>query len=276
MLIDLHIHSTFSDGVYTPTEIVQMSAAAGLKVIAITDHDIVDGIAEAKRAIAKVPNAPRLLSGVELGTMVNDTSVHILGYNINTTNQQLICQIASMVEAREKRLLKILAKIANLGYYVTAEECDPKNRAVGRPHVAKALVKKGYFTSVAAAFEVLLKKGKPGYEPQPRVSVTEACKLIHQAGGITVLAHPAEIENDSLVEYLLKNVAFDALEVYHPSADLAAQEKYRLLAESLGLLISGGSDFHGVSGRFPEKIGEFEVDYNQALALLKTAGIENY
>lgn len=111
----------------------------------------------------------------------------------------------------------MLKKIAALGYHVEVAECDPDNRAVGRPHVAKALVAKGYFASVQEAFEVLLKRGKPGYEPQPKLSPEESVALLHQAGGLAVLAHPSEVENRQLVQTLLRNIDFDGIEVYHPS-----------------------------------------------------------
>ena len=154
----------------------------------------------------------------------------------------------------------MLDKIDALGYHITVEDCDPKNRAVGRPHVAKALVAAGYFQSVDEAFEVLLKRGRPGYEPQPKLSPEEAVSLLHEAGGIAVLAHPAEIENLNLVNTLLTNIAFDGLEVYHPSADEKMQQYFAQLAAKYNLLISGGSDFHGVEGRFPEQLGVFKVD----------------
>jgi predicted metal-dependent phosphoesterase TrpH len=140
-------------------------------------------------------------------------------------------------------------------------ECDPDNRAVGRPHVAKALVAKGYFATVQEAFDVLLKRGRPGYEPQPKLSPEEAVELLHQAGGLAVLAHPSELEDKPLVNCLMKNVKFDGIEVYHPSADINEQKYWLELAQNFDLLVSGGSDFHGVSGRFPEQLGIFEVLY---------------
>lgn len=269
MLVDLHTHSTNSDGTYTPEKLVLAAAAADVKVLALTDHDSVSGIVPAEAATAALANGPRIIRGVELGTQVGEASVHILGYHIDIYNKQLLEKMHEMRYAREVRLQKMLKKIAGLGYYVEVEECDPDNRAVGRPHVAKALVAKGYFVSVQEAFEVLLKRGKPGYEPQPKLSPEESVALLHQAGGLAVLAHPSEVENRQLVQTLLRNIDFDGIEVYHPSADSKAQQYWLSLAREFGLMASGGSDFHGVSGRFPEQLGIFEVLYTNVKSVIE-------
>ena len=237
MLVDLHTHSTFSDGRYTPAQLVKMAAAADIKLLAITDHDSVNGMEEAVQAAQAVPTAPQIVNGVEMGSQAGEYSVHILGYNIDIHNEKLLNKIQEMRHARETRLHRMLDKIDALGYHITVEDCDPKNRAVGRPHVAKALVAAGYFQSVDEAFEVLLKRGRPGYEPQPKLSPEEAVSLLHEAGGIA-----------------------DGLEVYHPSADEKMQQYFAQLAAKYKLLTSGGSDFHGVEGRFPEQLGVFKVD----------------
>ena len=269
MLVDLHTHSTFSDGRYTPTQLVEMAARAGIGVLALTDHDSVNGMEEAQQAAQTMPNAPQVVAGVELGAQAGENSVHILGYNIDIHNEKLLSKIEEMRHAREHRLHRMLAKIGALGYHITVEDCDPKNRAVGRPHVAKALVAAGYFASVDEAFEVLLRRGKPGYEPQPKLSPEEAVELLHGAGGIAVLAHPAELENLPLVEMLLKNIPFDGIEVYHPSADEKLQQHFAQLAQKYNLLTSGGSDFHGVEGRFPEQLGVFKVESSK-VDIIKT------
>ena len=214
MLVDLHTHSTSSDGTYTPAKLVEAAAAAKIGVLALTDHDSVNGIVQAEAAAVNIKNAPRIIRGVELGTQAGEASVHILGYHIDIS-----------------------------------------------PHVAKALVAKGYFATVQEAFDVLLKRGRPGYEPQPKLSPEEAVELLHQAGGLAVLAHPSELEDKPLVNCLMKNVKFDGIEVYHPSADINEQKYWLELAQNFDLLVSGGSDFHGVSGRFPEQLGIFEVLY---------------
>ena len=146
-LVDLHLHSTFSDGRYTPTELVQEALAKGLAVIALTDHDSWNGVGEAQAAAARLGGL-RVLTGVELGAQWENDSVHILAYHVDMGCQPLHAKMDEMRHGREQRLEKMLAKLDSLGYHVEVEACDPLNRAVGRPHVAKALVAKGYFNTV--------------------------------------------------------------------------------------------------------------------------------
>lgn len=260
MLVDLHMHSTFSDGRYTPAMLVEEAAAKGLKAIALTDHDSWNGVTEAQKA-AQNFGGMRVLAGVELGTQWENDSVHILGYHVDMSCGALHKKMDEMRHGRERRLYLMLEKLNKLGYHVEVEACDPKNRAVGRPHVAKALVAKGYFTTVQEVFDALLHRGGPAYVPQPKLLPDEAVALIHEAGGIAVLAHPSEISDAGLPESLLTQVPFDGIEVYHPSADEAAQKKWRLLAQKLKLMISGGSDFHGIPDRFPAELGIWQVQY---------------
>ena len=150
-LVDLHLHSTFSDGRYTPTMLVDEAVAKGIGVIAITDHDSWNGMAEACEAAKRYGGRIRVLTGVELGTQYEDDAVHILGYHVSMDCEALHNKMDEMRYAREHRLYAMLEKLEKLGYHVEVEACDPKNRAVGRPHVAKALVAKGYFATVQEA-----------------------------------------------------------------------------------------------------------------------------
>ena len=220
-LVDLHMHSTFSDGRYTPTMLVEEAAAKGLAVIALTDHDSWNGVNEAKAAAAAL--GVRVLTGVELGSQYENDSVHILGYHVDMGCDALHAKMDELRHGRERRLEKMVAKLHSLGYPIEVEACDPLNRAVGRPHVAKALVAAGYFKTVQEVFDALLRRGGPAYVPQPKLAPEEAVALIHAAGGIAVLAHPSELADASLPERLLRTVPFDGLEVYHPSADKEAQ-----------------------------------------------------
>lgn len=269
MQVDLHTHSTYSDGRYTPTQLVEAAVAKGLGVLAITDHDSWNGIAEAQRAAARYSGRLRLLTGVELGTQYAADSVHILGYHVSLGCAALKAKMDAMRCARETRLLKMLAKLDALGFHIEVEACDPVNRAVGRPHVAKALVAKGYFASVQATFDALLGRGRPAYVPQPKLSPEEAVALIHAAGGIAVLAHPSELMDRTLPERLLEAVPFDGLEVYHPSADARDQARWLELAAKRRLLVSGGSDFHGIPDRFPQELGIWQVDYLQVRGVIE-------
>ena len=258
-LVDLHMHSTFSDGRYTPTMLVEEAAAKGLAVIALTDHDSWNGVNEAKAAAAAL--GVRVLTGVELGSQYENDSVHILGYHVDMGCDALHAKMDELRHGRERRLEKMVAKLHSLGYPIEVEACDPLNRAVGRPHVAKALVAAGYFKTVQEVFDALLRRGGPAYVPQPKLAPEEAVALIHAAGGIAVLAHPSELADASLPERLLRTVPFDGLEVYHPSADKEAQAKWLHLAKELGLMVGGGSDFHATPDRFPTELGIWQVHY---------------
>jgi predicted metal-dependent phosphoesterase TrpH len=153
------------------------------------------------------------------------------------------------------------AKITDLGYPIEEQEILRVARvaaSVGRPHVAKALIKKGYFSTVAEVFQTLLNRDKPGYVPHYKLTPAEVIALIRQAGGISVLAHPGLVGKDQQVRQII-DLGIDGLEVYHPKHDAAAVERYRILAQDHELLVSGGSDYHAIPGRFPEKLGEFIV-----------------
>ena len=259
-LVDLHLHSTFSDGRYTPTQLVEEAAAKGIGVIAITDHDSWNGVTEAQAAAARLGSV-RVLTGVELGAQWENDSVHILAYHVDRGCEALHAKMDELRHGRERRLEKMLAKLESLGYHVEVEACDPLNRAVGRPHVAKALVAAGYFKTVPEVFGALVRRGGPAYVPQPKLAPEEAVALIHAAGGIAVLAHPSELADASLPERLLRTFPFDGLEVYHPSADKEAQAKWLHLAKELGLMVGGGSDFHATPDRFPTELGIWQVHY---------------
>ena len=267
-LVDLHMHSTFSDGRYTPTQLVEVAAAKGIAVLALTDHDSWNGVAEAQAAAARLGNI-RVLTGVELGTQCENDSVHILGYHVNMSCEPLHAKMDEMRHGRELRLTRMLAKLDGLGYHIEVEACDPKNRAVGRPHVAKALVAAGYFNTVQEVFDALLHRGGPAYVPQPKLSPQEAVQLIHEAGGIAVLAHPAELSDGTLPERLLQAVPFDGLEVYHPSADKEAQAHWLQLAKEHGLLVGGGSDFHAIPDRYPSQLGMWQVHYEDVKGVIE-------
>ncbi len=260
MLADLHTHSTYSDGKYTPIQLVEAAVAHNIGFLALTDHDSWNGVNEALEAAEAYKTQLKVIPGVELGTQLQENSIHILGYYVNMQYKPLHDKMNEMRHARESRLYKMLAKLHQLGYDITVEACDPQNRAVGRPHVAKALVAAGYFSGVQEVFDHLLRRGAPAYVPQPKLSPDEAISLLHQAGGIAALAHPSEIGNRELVESLLEKYDFDAIEVYHPSADIDEQRYWLHLADKYHLLISGGSDFHGIPDRYPTELGIFKVE----------------
>lgn len=268
--VDLHMHSTFSDGRLTPAELVDNCARLGFAAMALTDHDSCLGVAEALDTAAKYPGL-QVIPGVELDTRCEDQDVHILGYYIYTENKELLRRLREQRQGRERRLQLTLARLRELGYEVSLTDCDPANKAVGRPHVAKALVAKGYVATVQEAFDKLLGEGCPAYVKLAKLTPAAGVELIHQAGGAAVLAHPGEIADANLPERLLAEVPFDGIEVWHPS-NREMLDKWLALAEKYGLLRSGGSDFHGIPAKFPERLGLWRVRYADVEALLEKFG----
>lgn len=275
MLVDLHMHSTYSDGRNTPAELVQAAAAQGLGVIAITDHDSWNGIQEAKTAAEQINTQAgrqviRVLTGVELSTLHEGNSVHIIGMHVDTGNAALLDKMNEMRHKREHRLESMLEKLHKLGIDISVEACDPNNRAVGRPHVAKAMVAEGYVSSVQEAFDKYLHRGGPAYVEQPKLSPKEAVELIHGAGGLAILAHPEEIPDKSIPELLVSTLPFDGIEIKHPSALTEETQQYWLeIAHKYNLLTSGGSDFHAIPDRFPQALGIWQVDYADAAQVIE-------
>lgn len=330
MLVDLHLHSTFSDGRYTPTELVQAAVMYDIRLIALTDHDSWNGFpeaeAEAKRLnvlyaelkaagkdseeavvtvkeqlsclvkkaeLKSLTGAPEsglvsninpenlgcdinelplitVLAGTEISTLHEERAVHVLGYHIDRSCQPLLNKLNEMRFKREHRLEEILEKCLQQGMAISVEACDPSARAVGRPHVAKAMVAMGFVQTVQEAFDKYLHRGGPCYVAQPKMSPLEAVELIHKAGGLAFLAHPSEIENTEVPEFLLQNIPFDGLEIWHPSVRYKDEtNKWLQLAKKYHLLVSGGSDFHGIPDRFPAKLGIWQVVYADVKELLQ-------
>lgn len=276
MLVDLHLHSTYSDGRYTPAELVRTAVEKHLRIIALTDHDSWNGyseaLAEAERFNAGLSEPIiKVIRGVELSTQYGENDVHILGYHVDASCEALLTRMDDLRYKREHRLEQILAKCQALGMNISVEACDPKARAVGRPHVAKAMVAKGYVATVQEAFDKYLHRGGPCYVQQPKLTPKEAVDLIHTAKGLAVLAHPSEIKDANLPERLLMELPFDGIEIWHPSAaDANSREKWLELAKKYNLLVSGGSDFHGIPDRFPSELGIWQVFYEN------TAGVIDY
>ncbi|MFT4412432.1 PHP domain-containing protein [Fredinandcohnia humi] len=238
---DLHIHTTASDGDYSPTEMVKRASDIGLKTIAITDHDTLDGLEEAFEAGKKYGVV--VIPGIEISTKYNEKSVDVLGYHISPT-QELLQLLIELRMERETRAYKIIEKFKEIGMPITIEEVlkYSKGDVISRPHIAKAIIEKGYVTSYQAVFDEYLADGKPCSIDKKIILPEEGIELIHQAGGIAVLAHPVYLE-DSMTEELL-NLPFDGIEVWHRSHTLEDITKYSLLARKFNLMVTGGSDFH--------------------------------
>ncbi len=251
-LIDLHTHSTASDGALSPAEIARAAQEAGLAAVALTDHDTTEGLAEFLAAAR--PDGPELVPGVELSVERPDGgSLHLVGLWVDPGEPRLQAGLARVQAARRERNPKMVARLRRLGLEITLEEvvAAAGGGQVGRPHFAQVLVDKGMVGGPGEAFGRYLKKGAPAYVEKERLSAREAIGLIRGAGGVSILAHPGLLElHPAVLEQLvrqLKEQGLMGLEAYYSEHQPALERQLLGLAARLGLAVSGGSDFHGPS-----------------------------
>lgn len=249
-MIDLHSHSSASDGALSPTELVKYAEEKSLEAIAITDHDTVEGVEEALETGKEFEL--EVVPGIEISAEFPEETMHILGYYVDFKNQKFIDNISVLQKARAERNPRIVKNLQELGINIEYDEIlkEAGSGQVGRPHFAKVLINKGYVKTTQQAFNRYLKKGAPGYEDKFRFQPEDAISHILNAGGIPVLAHPATLkckteedldaEIQKLVGYGLKGI-----EAYYTDHTSSQAEFYNRLANKYGLLITGGSDFHG-------------------------------
>ena len=259
---DLHIHTTFSDGRDTPEEIVEAAKAAGLHYIAITDHDSVEGVTALYESGHYASGSLRIVPGVGFSAGDPQREVHILGYNIDIYDAGLQEKLEEISEARWTRFTEIVELLNGLGYEIGETEVltdEGLCKAVGRSHVARVLVKKGYFDSIRACFDQLLRRGQPAYVPHFRLVPEEVISLIKGAGGIPVLANPKAIEDAQIIEDLIAQ-GIQGIEAFYPGYDRADTQHFLDIAQQKGLLVSGGSDYRGGPGRESEEIGRFTIE----------------
>lgn len=273
---DLHMHSTASDGGYSPTELIKKCREVGLEYIALTDHDTVAGVGEA--IDAGIQFGVKVIPGIELSTKVSGKSVHMLGYGIDWKDENLLAILKSHQEQRRKRLDVIIRKLRKVQIELMPEDVLEfvDGGSIGRPHVAKALIKKGYVKDVAEAFENYLAEGKPCYVPKEKeMTPEEAINLIHQTGGVAVIAHPVYYDLDDVIEELIQTSGLDGVEVYHRDHSPQEREHYLRLVKkweklnNRSLLVTGGSDFHHEEyGRKKEPLGVTRISNGYALELI--------
>ena len=247
--IDLHVHSTASDGTLTPTELVQKAKQLCLAAIAITDHDSVSGIPEALKAgtLAGIEVVP----GIELSTEYAGTEVHVVGLFIDPENPALNEQLRIFVDNRDNRNLKIIEKLQEAGFSITAEELDRRNpdSVIARPHIARYLVDTGQVKDVKTVFHKYIGDGCPCFVDRFKITPMRAVELIHEAGGTAILAHPCLYDMDrktlvGMIEEMLQS-GLDGIEAVYSCNQGSDEKDYRELARKYHLLLSGGSDFHG-------------------------------
>jgi predicted metal-dependent phosphoesterase TrpH len=259
MFADLHLHTRFSDGLFTPEELVAHARAQGLAALALTDHDTVDGCAPTARACAAA--GVEFLPGIELTAEQENHELHILGYGMDIAHRRLLAQAARFQAVRQERVREMVARLNQLQVPLGADAVFAlaNCRAPGRPHVARALVEAGSCGDSDEAFERFLKKGRPAWVPKFKMSAAEAIALLHQAGGAAILAHPGLSRVDELIPSLV-DAGLDGLEGFHTKHSTVTVERYLELADRLGVLVTGGSDCHGPTRGKP-LIGTVKLPY---------------
>jgi len=246
-LVDLHLHTTASDGRATPAELVARAAAAGVTVIAATDHDTTAGVAEVRahaerRGMLAIP-------GIEITAIENGRDLHMLGYFFDPANPALAEFLAAQRATRVARIAAIAGRLASLGMPIDvepilADAARHTAQSIGRPKVARAMIEAGYVADTRQAFEMWLARGCPAFVERAGAVPEDVIAIVHSAGGLASLAHPVRSDIDSRIAKL-RDAGLDAIEVYHPDHDAIAVARYERVARDLGMLVSGGSDFHG-------------------------------
>lgn len=241
-MLELHCHTTYSDGMLSPTELVEAAIESGVRALAITDHDTVSGWEE---AIAAAPPELEIVPGLELSTVFRDRSLHILGFYPDRA--QLVPPLTERLEGRKRRAQEMIDKLAALGYDI---ELPPmgEGMAPGRPHIASALVRAGHVESTREAFDRFLADDRPAFVQYEKFSTADGIRLLRDCGAVPIWAHPFLFRGAPVKQVLpeLVEAGLMGIEVYHPSHTLWQAERLKEMCTQYGLLISGGSDFHGI------------------------------
>jgi hypothetical protein len=264
--VDLHLHTSYSDGNLTPDELMKKAKQAGLKCISIVDHDNIDGTDEAVKLGKQLDI--EVIPGVELSTTVDNLDIHILGYFVDYHDKTLLDYLKFFREERLKRAERIVNKLNKLKVPLKLESVIAKNRtgSIGRPHIANALVEGGLIRSYQAAFDQYIRNGGPAYESKYTLTPSDAISLINKAGGLSFIAHPNYIKDEKIFSELI-NQGIDGIEVIHPSHPPETVDFLRKIASGYFLLMSGGSDYHGGLKNDENTFGTFTIPYKMVTAM---------
>jgi predicted metal-dependent phosphoesterase TrpH len=261
--VDLHTHSTASDGLLTPTQLLNHASQLGLYAISLTDHDTINGMAEALKAGQET--GVKVIPGVEISADFSPGTMHIVGLGLDPANRALRAKLEFLQQARRDRNPKIIRQLNAAGVEITFEEvqAEAKGGQIGRPHFAAVILRKGLAKNWDDVFDTWLGKGKPGYVDKERFSSKDAVDVIHASGGKAIIAHPVQLqlpdkELEACMDRLVRE-GIDGIEVYHSDHGRKEEEFYLSLAKRHGLKISGGSDYHGFKDK-PVELGIPEVD----------------
>ena len=270
--IDLHVHTTASDGKHAPAEIVRKAASLGLKVISITDHDTTEGIPPAVEEARNYPSL-RLIPGVELSTDVANGEVHILGYFIDYTDAEFEASLSRMRNSRVERARQMVQKLDKLGIHLDWERVKEiaGEGALGRPHIAQAMLEKSYIATLQEAFRGYIEHGGPAYVERDKLTPAEAVQLILKADGLPVLAHPLTSGDAEGTIVGLKKAGLVGMEVYYASYSFEEINPLLGLAYKHGLIATGGTDYHGLDEKTETMMGGMDVPERAAEELVAMA-----
>ncbi len=265
MFADLHLHTSFSDGTYSPEELAGHGHRCKLAAMALTDHDTVEGCERMGAACQQL--GIEFVPGTELTAELYSDELHLLGYFVDIHNSRLLDEIAKFQHGRQERIREMVARLNQNKIPLQAETVFKlaNCRSPGRPHVGRALVKGGFCTSMDEAFERFLKRNRPAYVPKTKISALQAIELVHGAGGIAVMAHPGLNRTDDLIPQLV-DAGLDGIECFHSKHSSADSQRYLKLAQKYNLLVTGGSDCHGMSKGKP-LIGGVKIPYEYVAKL---------
>ena len=270
MKIDLHIHSNASDGSLPPAKVVEAARAGGLHIIALADHDTVAGVAPAQSAARDFVH---VIPAIELSTHHNGAELHVLGYYLDLRNPALLQYSERAGDARARRMHEMIARLDEVGVQIAFDDvlaaAGPRPESLGRPHLARAMLQRGYVSTVSDAFDRYIGDDGPAFVPTRLISPAEAIELVHAADGIAVWAHP---RYDQLTAELprFKEWGLDGVECYRPRVPPADALRAARFATSQGLLVTGGSDWHG---EWQGRLGEFAVERDDVSSFLDAGGI---
>jgi len=271
--VDLHIHSTASDGKFSPEAIVGKAAKLGLTIIALTDHDSVDGVAPALEAARAFPQL-RVIPSVEISTDMPAGEAHVLGYFINYTSDELRATLERFRSSRQGRAQGMIAKLRDFGIHIDWQRVQEiaGDGSIGRPHIAQAMLEKGYITSFKEAFTRYIGQGGPAYVEREKMTPAEAVELIVRSDGLPVLAHPFTVNDPETTIIELKAAGLVGIEAYYNGYTADAIKSLVSLAERHKLIATGGSDYHGLDDSNETMLGGVEVPMASAERLISLAG----
>jgi predicted metal-dependent phosphoesterase TrpH len=270
--VDLHVHSTASDGKFTPVEIVRKAAALGIRYLSVTDHDSVDGIESAVKAARTFPRLT-FIPGVEVSTDVAEGEIHILGYFIDYSRQELADTLKRFRTSREVRARRMVDKLGEMGIVIDWARVREiaGDGVIGRPHIAQAMLEKGYIDSFKEAFNKYIGRDGPAYVEREKMTPEEAVVLILRSGGLPVLAHPFTVKDMEKWVADLKEAGLVGIEAYYKDNTPENTQAVLKIAEEYGLIATGGTDFHGIEGSGDVMLGSVDVPVKAARRLIAMA-----